>query len=69
MSKERYYQLAPDLTIRRLVNGMWQVAGGNELAIEDMIRYHEEALLVGTWQIFMARQKILLESLGVKYWH
>src|SRR5919198_4379777 len=41
-----YYQLAPDLTICRVVNGMWQVAGGHgyidhELAIEDMIRYHD----------------------------
>src|SRR5947208_13851391 len=46
MSKECYYQLAPDLTIRRIVNGMWQVAGGHgyidhKLAIEDMIRYHD----------------------------
>jgi aryl-alcohol dehydrogenase-like predicted oxidoreductase len=46
MSKERYYQLAPDLTICRIVNGMWQVAGGHgyidhKLAIEDMIRYHD----------------------------
>ena len=47
MSKEHcYYQLAPDLTVCRIVNGMWQVAGGHgyidqELAIEDMIRYHE----------------------------
>src|SRR5919198_6502974 len=46
MSKECYYQLAPDLTIFRIVNGMWQVAGGHgyidhELAIKDMIRYHE----------------------------
>ena len=41
-----YYQLAPDLTICRIVNGMWQVAGGHgyidrRLAIEDMIRYHD----------------------------
>ncbi|HZA07979.1 MAG TPA: aldo/keto reductase, partial [Nitrososphaeraceae archaeon] len=47
MNKEgRYYQLAPDLTICRIVNGMWQVAGGHgyidhKLAIEDMIRYHD----------------------------
>jgi aryl-alcohol dehydrogenase-like predicted oxidoreductase len=47
MNKERhYYQLAPDLTICRIVNGMWQVAGGHgsidhELAIEDMVKYHE----------------------------
>jgi aryl-alcohol dehydrogenase-like predicted oxidoreductase len=42
----RLYQLAPDLTIHRIINGMWQVAGGHgyidhELAIEDMIKYHE----------------------------
>ena len=41
-----YYQLAPNLTICRIVNGMWQVAGGHgyidhKLAIEDMIRYHD----------------------------
>ena len=46
MSKERYYKLAPNLTICRIVNGMWQVAGGHgridhDLAIEDMLRYHE----------------------------
>ena len=40
------YQIAPDLTIYRIVNGMWQVAGGHgyidqELAIADMMRYHE----------------------------
>jgi len=41
-----YYQLAPGLTICRIVNGMWQVAGGHgyidhKLAIEDMIRYYD----------------------------
>src|ERR687887_7469 len=46
MSKDCYYQLAPNLSICRVVNGMWQVAGGHgyidhKLAIEDMIRYHE----------------------------
>src|SRR5574339_769409 len=40
------YELAPDLTICRIVNGMWQVAGGHgyidhELAIADMMRYHD----------------------------
>ncbi|HKR74393.1 MAG TPA: aldo/keto reductase [Candidatus Nitrosocosmicus sp.] len=40
------YELAPDLTIHRLVNGMWQVAGGHgyidhDSAIEDMLKYHE----------------------------
>jgi len=43
---KKCYQLAPDLTICRIVNGMWQVAGGHgyiehESAIADMIRYHE----------------------------
>ena len=41
-SKDSYHQLAPDLKICRIANGMWQVAGGHgyidhELAIEDMI--------------------------------
>ena len=44
--KGHHYQLSPDLTIHRIVNGMWQVAGGHgyidhELAIEDMMKYHE----------------------------
>jgi len=44
--KGHHFQLAPDLTIHRIVNGMWQVAGGHgyidhELAIEDMMKYHE----------------------------
>ena len=43
---EKYYQLSPDLTICRIVNGMWQVAGGHghinhELAVKDMMRYHD----------------------------
>ena|SRR5829696_621026 len=43
---KKCYQLAPDLTISRIVNGMWQVAGGHgcidhELAIADMMRYHD----------------------------
>jgi aryl-alcohol dehydrogenase-like predicted oxidoreductase len=45
MGKKCYYQLAPSLTICRIVNGMWQVAGGHgyidhQLAIEDMVNYH-----------------------------
>ena len=49
-----YYQLAPDLTICRIVNGMWQVAGGHgyidhKLAIEDMIRYHDVGFT--TWDL------------------
>ncbi len=43
---KKYYQLSPDLTICRIVNGMWQVAGGHghinhELAIKDMMRYYD----------------------------
>jgi aryl-alcohol dehydrogenase-like predicted oxidoreductase len=46
MTEKKCYQLAPDLTIRRIVNGMWQVAGGhgyidNESAIADMMKYHD----------------------------
>ena len=46
--------IAPDLKIYRIVNGMWQVAGGHgyidhELAIEDMIRYHETGFT--TWDL------------------
>ena len=42
-----HYRLATDLTIHRIINGMWQVAGGHgyidhELAIEDMLKYHED---------------------------
>lgn len=43
---KNFYRLAPGLTICRIVNGMWQVAGGHgyidhESAIADMIRYHD----------------------------
>lgn len=41
-----YYHINSDLTIHRIINGMWQVAGGhgyidNDLAIQDMVKYHE----------------------------
>lgn len=53
MSK-KYYELAPDLTICRILNGMWQVAGGHghidhELAIADMLRYHDAGFT--TWDL------------------
>jgi aryl-alcohol dehydrogenase-like predicted oxidoreductase len=40
------YQLAPDLKICRILNGMWQVAGGHgdidrEAAISEMFSYHD----------------------------
>ncbi len=53
MSK-KCYQLAPDLTICRILNGMWQVAGGHgyvnpELAIAGMVRYHDAGFT--TWDL------------------
>jgi aryl-alcohol dehydrogenase-like predicted oxidoreductase len=53
MSKKSH-QLAPDLTTCRIVNGMWQVAGGHgyidhELAIADMMRYHDVGFT--TWDL------------------
>lgn len=70
--RKKCYQLAPDLTICRILNGIWQVAGGHgyvnhELAIADMVRYHDAGFTTWIWQIFMARQKILLMSSGVDY--
>ncbi len=40
------FQLAPDLSVCRILNGMWQVAGGHgyinhDLAIADMMKYHD----------------------------
>ena len=55
MSKpEKTVQLAPDLQINRIVNGMWQVAGGHgqidqELAISEMFQYHNEGFT--TWDM------------------
>ncbi len=42
----RCYQLGSDLKICRILNGMWQVAGGHgtidhNLALADMLRYHD----------------------------
>ena len=42
----RCYQLASNLRICRILNGMWQVAGGHgtidhNLALADMLRYHD----------------------------
>ncbi|MGA9152097.1 MAG: hypothetical protein WBZ36_16085 [Candidatus Nitrosopolaris sp.] len=71
---KKFYQLAPDLTICRIINGMWQVAGGHghidhESTIGDMVEYHYSGFT--TWdlaRIFMAQQKISLEISGVDYW-
>src|ERR671920_1266226 len=53
-NSEKFFQMAPDLTICKIVNGMWQVAGGhgqinNELAIRDMIKYHQAGFT--TWDL------------------
>jgi aryl-alcohol dehydrogenase-like predicted oxidoreductase len=54
LNQYEHYQLAPDLATYRIINGMWQVAGGhgyidNELAIADMMRYHEAGFT--TWDL------------------
>ena len=51
---QKFFRLAPDLNICRIVNGMWQVAGGHgnidrESALADMIRYHEAGFT--TWDL------------------
>ena len=53
MSK-KCYRLASDLIISRIINGMWQVAGGHgyidhELAIADMMKYHDAGFT--TWDL------------------
>src|SRR5919205_1349582 len=50
----KYYRLAGDLKICRVLNGMWQVAGGHgyidhELAMADMVRYHDAGFT--TWDL------------------
>ena len=49
-----YYPLAPDLKMCKILNGMWQVAGGHgyidhELALADMVRYHDAGFT--TWDL------------------
>ena len=51
---KKCYQLTPDLTICRILNGMWQVAGGHgyidhELAMADMIGYYDAGFT--TWDL------------------
>lgn len=51
---EHYYRLTHDLKIHRIVNGMWQIAGGHgyidyRLALEDMMKYHEDGFT--TWDL------------------
>ncbi|HET6799412.1 MAG TPA: aldo/keto reductase [Nitrososphaeraceae archaeon] len=54
MNKQEYHQLASDLTICKVLNGMWQVAGGHgyidhELAVADMVKYHDAGFT--TWDL------------------
>ena len=51
---DKTYQLAPDLKICRILNGMWQVAGGHgdidpEFAISEMFSYHDAGFT--TWDM------------------
>lgn len=51
---QKRYQLAPDLNICRIVNGMWQVAGGHgqidaESAVSEMFQYHDTRFT--TWDM------------------
>jgi len=48
------YNFNPDLKVCRILNGMWQVAGGHgyidhEKAVEDMIKYHDSGFT--TWDL------------------
>jgi aryl-alcohol dehydrogenase-like predicted oxidoreductase len=54
MNKLPSYKLAPNLTVCRILNGMWQVAGGHghiehERAVGDMISYHDSGFT--TWDL------------------
>lgn len=51
---QKTHQLAPGLKICRILNGMWQVAGGHgdinpELAISEMLSYHDSGFT--TWDM------------------
>ncbi len=51
---QEIYQLTPDLQICRILNGMWQVAGGHgqinpESAISEMFSYHDSGF--STWDM------------------
>ncbi len=48
------YELAPNLKICRILNGMWQVAGGHgpidpKVAVEEMVKYHSMGFT--TWDL------------------
>jgi aryl-alcohol dehydrogenase-like predicted oxidoreductase len=51
---QKTFKLAPDLTICKIINGMWQVAGGHgtinpEDAIPEMTQYHDSGFT--TWDM------------------
>ncbi|HXX06253.1 MAG TPA: aldo/keto reductase [Candidatus Bathyarchaeia archaeon] len=51
---QKLFKLAPDLTICRIINGMWQVAGGHGIinpdsTISEMLQYHESGFT--TWDM------------------
>jgi aryl-alcohol dehydrogenase-like predicted oxidoreductase len=53
-SHSKTYNLTPDLGICRILNGMWQVAGGHgdidqEIAISEMFSYHDAGFT--TWDM------------------
>ncbi len=54
LSLPSLYPLAPDMPIRRLLNGMWQVSGAHgridpQLALQDMLVYHDAGYT--TWDL------------------
>ena len=49
-----HYELAPNLKICRILNGMWQVAGGHgpidpKVAVGEMVKYHNAGFT--TWDL------------------
>ena len=54
MSQIQTTELAPDLKICRIINGMWQVAGGHgvidpEMAMSEMKKFHDAGFT--TWDM------------------
>jgi len=76
---QKTIKLAPDITICKIINGMWQVSGGHgyinpESAVSEMLQYHESGFT--TWDMadiyapaeeyFGQFQKILENKKGEK---
>ena len=63
-------QLISDLTICRVVNGMWQVSGAHgpidrKAAIEDMFNYQVAGFTTpATWRTTTARRRTLSANSG-----